>query len=190
MDWKKWLRPWQRPGRIMTEPLRVPGLRWCPSEIRDRLHEIEPLVECVDVGNGYWMLGAIRWSRPACEAAQAAIARELTTDVSMERANRIEILQLTVRHGFRPITIYDCSEPDAGVVEDFRVRDWNYKHRPKATFEDRLRESDDEPGLRRRQAIVLDSLESQRRSISRYLQQSPKSRGRIKLNPGLPYPVH
>ena len=181
----RWLRRRKGKGRLPEEVVRLPGYRACPDDIRRRLHEIDPTVECVDVGRGYWILGALRWNRPSCRAAQEAIRRELE-DVphGMERADRIAMLQLTVRYGFRPIAMYECHEPDHGVVEDFRVRDWNYRWRARQTFLERAKDSDDEPGLRRRQAIMLEGIRHYIPDVARHMR-----RGRGVIHPGVPWKV-
>jgi hypothetical protein len=198
----RWVRRFgKRKGRVAEEVVRLPGYRACPDDIRRRLHEIDPTAECVDVGRGYWILGAIRWNRPSCQAAQEAITREYGVPVSgpagyesedpdeelsRNRTDRVELLRLTVRYGFRPIAMYECAEPDHGLIEDFRVRDWNYKWRMRQTFLDRAMESDDEPGLRRRQAIMLEGIQDYIPNISRHMRGM---KGKLGLHPGVPWKV-
>ncbi len=119
-----------------------------PPEILSALREIDPAADLVCVEGGFWLLG-VRAPNPA---AVEALAGELAGDPHGAHRRRLEdvekldgmmaapkagarlaLLQIYAS-GFKPIEMYRCDRPGYEIVEDFRLRDWNWKNRPDAAF--------------------------------------------------------
>lgn len=119
-----------------------------PPEILSALRAIDPAADLVCVQGGFWVLG-IRAPNPAAEEALAgeikgdphgAYQRRDETQEALDgmmaapRAGaRLALLQLYAS-GFRPITMHKVDRPGFDIVEDFRVRDHNWRTRPEAAW--------------------------------------------------------
>lgn len=153
------------------------GTLTAPPETLAALREIDPQADLVHLEDHVWLLG-IRGPNPA---AQERLHRQLRIldpmkGVSHEMGREFELLQFFAQ-GFRPIQIYRLGEatPDGDVVtfgwivEDFRLRDYNWRIRPaEADAEFRQAISLDE-GNHRRAQVLADFVEAEGGSLWRYV---------------------
>jgi hypothetical protein len=124
-----------------------------PPEILTALREIDPKADLVCVGDGFWWLG-VREPNPA---AVEALAKEVRGDqhgavrLQQDReqyreeagfrltnptaGTRFAMLQV-MADGFKPIHLYECERPGYEIVQDFRLRDHNWRTRPDEAFEE------------------------------------------------------
>lgn len=147
----------------------------CPPEILRQLREIDPkadvleiLPESADDMGSEWLLVTIDPNTHARRELEKSLSRELPPDNVLDaaaEAQRLEWLQL-YSEGIRPVYLYP--KPDGRMVEDFRVRDWNYRHRRKETFDARMDEADLEYGVEERKALLLDMVKAEMRSAYRF----------------------
>lgn len=119
--------------------IAFPQSRTAPPALLQQLREIDANAELVYFGAGRWALGVYRPHRQVIAAA----ARRLAFLSHFARATRDDVhgtrLETT---GFRPIHWYTIQgEPDGRIVEDFRLRDFNYRNQADATFAARMSES-------------------------------------------------
>jgi hypothetical protein len=157
MGLRAWIRSMFRRGCIVPPAFALPGLRDCPPAMLARLREIDPTAVALEIGDGFWQVGFLRWNAEACRLAQQAITRELAGQVGLQRHRRIALLQLTICQGYRPMAMYECPEIDDGVVRDVALADWNYRNRQREAFAENFYESSDEPAIRRRQQVLVDA---------------------------------
>jgi hypothetical protein len=106
------------------------------------LREVDPTAELLYFRNGRWVLGSVRWNAKAVTTAQRMVARAIgviqrhvvqsktggRVTVDRRSRDRLEFCLLAMQ-GFRPIAEYVLhGEPDSAIVNDFRYRDWRYRH--------------------------------------------------------------
>jgi hypothetical protein len=142
----------------------VQGQRTAPDAVLAQLREIDPRADLMLAAPGVWMLGVWNPSRAATGRANrrlARLARLPVRDRNEDLAARIAMATLAAR-GWRPVALYEQQEPDSRIVEDFRQRDFNYRHAADATFEARMAEAEIVP---RTAGLVIDRLQSEARSI-------------------------
>jgi len=159
------------------------GTLTAPPETLAALCEIDPRADLVHLEDNVWLLG-IRGPNPA---AQERLHRQLRIPdpmkgVSHEMGSEFELLQFFAQ-GFRPIQIYRLGEatPDGDVVtfgwivEDFRIRDFNWRVRQKeAEAEFRAAISLDE-GNKWRRRVLEDWAEAEGPSMWRFVFAKAKS---------------
>lgn len=159
------------------------GTLTAAPETLQALREIDADADLVHVEGRKWLLG-VRGPNPG---AQDAIRRQLTIvdphkNTSREAALEFELLQLFAG-GFRPIQLYTIGDiaPDGGVVtfgwiiEDFRIRDFNYRTRrseAEAEFLDAI--SLDEADKKRSQ-VMADFAEAEGPSLFRHVMRRARS---------------
>lgn len=132
--------------------LRI-GPGTAPPEIVSALQEIDPRAELIHLEGERWWLG-IRAENPkaredmASGQAKLLARRAPVIDDPVERA--IVEAELGVEYqmrqvmamGFRPVSVYRCEKaPGHEIVEDFRIRDYNWRTQTQAQQERALKDS-------------------------------------------------
>lgn len=154
-----------------------------PPETLSALREIDPDADLVHVDGRQWLLG-VRQPNPG---AQERIQNQLRLvdpykATSWEAAREFELLQLFAS-GFRPIALYQLGDetPDGDVVtfgwivEDFRIRDFNYRTRRKEAEAEFLDAISLDVGNRRRARVLAEWAEAEGPSLFRYVFQRARS---------------
>lgn len=121
-----------------------------PPEVLAGLRRIDSKADLIHLGGGQWWLG-IRAPNPKAheQLAHAQLrARGIPTIADpaeravaqMELAKEFKMRQI-MADGFRPVALYDFpGAPDHTVVEDFRIRDFNWRTKTEAQIQRELRE--------------------------------------------------
>lgn len=148
-----------------------------PPETLDALRTIDADADLVHVEGRQWLLG-VRQPNPG---AQERIENQLRLvdphkATSWEAAREFELLQLFAS-GFRPIALYELGEerPDGEVVtfgwivEDFRIRDFNFRVRRKEAEAEFLDAISLDAGNKRRARVVADWAEAEAPSLFRHV---------------------
>lgn len=165
-----------------------------PPEILAGLRAIDPDADLIHLGGDEWLLGVQKENHPA----KARIEEQLKTishesvavrdpadraRVFMEMAREVQLLQFYA-NGFRPIHLYECpAGPQADLVENFRLRDFNWRIRPAAAFRELADEvSFDVQDRKKRTNVVRDFMRLEGKSLCRHVFKRAKSF----LQPGLP----
>ncbi len=172
-----------------------PSERTCPPEVLRGLRGIDPAAELLYVGRGRWWLAVVLWDwQIVCSAAWCL--RQLRAGVTrmefgiewkeqLERAKsnaeRAMMMRLGVQ-GFRgPIAEYHYRDPDSRIVEDFRLRDWNYRVCPEETVAAAIDHAAGVPQFNARIATLMDASRTRGWDAMRH---SVRGRGFV-VNPGL-----
>jgi len=129
------------------------GTRETPEEVKTALEAIDPSAELIHLGGKRWWLG-IRAPNPKAadpmelEGAYNAVSRKSSIpDRAEAAAMDVELeKELTMRQimaaGFRPVALYTVERGELGtIVEDFRLRDHNWKTKTPKQIEKELKES-------------------------------------------------
>lgn len=127
----------------------------CPPEIDAALKAIDPEAELVHLEGRKWWLG-VKAPNPAAveqlaDAHQHATVDPTLTDpveramVAVELAREFQMFQVMAR-GFKPVALYTVGAGSDDVtfgqiVEDFRIRDYNWRTKTAAQLERELRDS-------------------------------------------------
>lgn len=150
-------------GRVET--------RRVPRAVLEQLREIDPRADLIYGGDGVWILGVVNPNALVTASAYRHLERELRKPEAQQHPRRIAVLRRVLDDGFRIVAAYELGpERDFGrIVEDFRERDFNYRNRREAAFEEALERSDVH-GDRYVQRIrtVRDFVAAEARSIWRH----------------------
>lgn len=142
-----------------------------PASVVRALRAVDPKAQLVHLGGKLWWLGVEDPKPEPTKLAGEIRDRHLTMPVQaqneLSNALRLEMLNRCAA-GFRPIAIYEADEPGREIVEDFRERDFNWRHRREQTFRERLKDSDIYAGLEERMAKMRDFIQSEGKSIWHY----------------------
>ncbi len=112
--------------------LQETGERNPPAGLLARLRAIHPRAELVDVGSEWW-LGLVEpnpYRRRTGQRLMARLTKDADPDPGDLRLARLLLADFTL--------VAKYAEADGAMVEDFRRRDWQFKHDPAA---DSLRET-------------------------------------------------
>lgn len=159
-----------------------------PLEILQGLRAIDPAADLVHLGGAQWLLGV---RRPNPEAA-AEIEKQLKTltltrnevvdvadraRVDQETALELQLLQYCATTGFRPIHPYtiDNGRSMHEIVQDFALRDHNWRNRPDAAFAELAEAVSIDAADAKRTAIVLAKIQADARSMFRYVIRRARS---------------
>lgn len=159
------------------------GTLTAPPETIAALRDIDPAADLVHLENDVWLLG-IRAPNPG---AQERLQRQLklldpVKGLSYEMGLEFQLLQFFAS-GFRPIQMYRLGErtPEGEIVtfgwivEDFRIRDFNWRVRQKESeAEFRAAISLDE-GNKWRRRVLEDWAEAEGPSMWRFVFAKAKS---------------
>jgi hypothetical protein len=148
-----------------------PSERTCPPAVLRDLRTIDPAAELLYVGRGRWWLAVVRWDwnivrdaakvlrllRQGVTRMEYGIAWSEQLERAKSNAERATMMRLGVQ-GFRgPIAEYTYRDPDSRIVEDFRLRDWNYRVCPEETVNESIAYASGEPQLAARIATLKDA---------------------------------
>lgn len=101
-----------------------------PPELVAALQEIDEDADLVHLGGDEWLLGVRRPNPAASDRLQEQLAQlDPVKAASGEAAKEFRLLQFCAK-GFRPIQLYHAERPGPEIVEDFRIRDYNWRIRP------------------------------------------------------------
>jgi hypothetical protein len=159
------------PGLVLDDPATMPLVyhpspRQCPPAVRRGLRAIDPTAELVYLRTGNWLLGSVRPTRIRQRKAirvldglsrHGADTTGMTdAEIDLLRYQRYGTFMVAklILQGFAPIKLYHTWDPDSSIVEDFRRRDWLYRHRADAEFAERQDEAEGGPEERARFAAL------------------------------------
>lgn len=140
-----------------------------PPELLEALRRIDPKADLVCVGQGFWVLGVREPNPYAVKVLEDELRddphgahrrledREFhLTDRGLAQpsaASRLQLLQLYAS-GFKPIELYQVQRPGFDIVEDFRIRDHNWRTRPELAWQDTKARAAVETGDRARMDVL------------------------------------
>lgn len=161
------------------------GSRVVPPDVLVALREIDRAAQLVHLGGREWLLGVERPNPAAKERVEAQLkaiteARIGGIDhidkvrVRNELGKEFQLLQLCAE-GFRPIHLYDVDGSFAHVVEDFRLRDHNWRTRPEAAFKELQDEISFDVQDAKRTELVREFVDQEGGSLFRHVFQKAKS---------------
>lgn len=149
-----------------------------PASTMRALRQIDPKARLIHLGGRKWWLGV---QDPQPEAMELAgdirenhlskLPQQIKNELSS--ALRLEMLN-ECAEGFRPIAVYECDVPGEDVIEDFRIRDHNWRHRADATVEERLREASFEEQFEQRKQAMREMVQATFPSIHKYVLRRAK----------------
>lgn len=173
-------RPYPHGAGARAGPLtlgRDMGPLTAPQETLEALRTIDADADLVHLEGAEWLLG-VRQPNPG---AQEKIQRQLAIvdphkNTSWEAAREFELLQL-LASGFRPIALYHLGERQLDgdvvtfgwIVEDFRLRDFNYRVRRREAEAEFLDAISLDEGNRRRAQVMADFAEAEGPSLFRHV---------------------
>ena len=154
-----------------------------PREVQDQLRAIDPDAELLHLGGPEWLL-CVRQPNPG---AQERIQRQLKLldphkAIDHEAGREFQLLQLYAS-GVRPIQLYRLGELDGDgeritfgwIVEDFRIRDFNWRVRPRETEREMRDAMSLDAGNRRRARVMAEYMEAEGPSLFRYVMKRARS---------------
>lgn len=97
--------------------------------------------------------------------------------VDQEIALELQLLQFCASTGFRPIHPYTLAQGESmhAIVQDFALRDHNWRTRPDAAFAELAEAVSLDAGDARRTAIVREKIMQDARSMFRYVMRGARS---------------
>lgn len=163
------------------------GAETAPAEVLEALRQIDPTADLVHVHGRTWLLG----TRRPNPGAQARIQKQLRllephrlTDPTS--GLEFQLLQFYAG-GFNPISMYELGtegRDEAGqvaqidfsyIVEDFRIRDFNWRVRPKEAEAEFLDAISLDAGNRRRAALMAEFADQEAGSLFRHVMRRARS---------------
>lgn len=114
--------------------------REAPAHIVRALREIDHRAELVELIPGKWILGIVVPNDERIRRGTALMEQELRKDKGNQELSRLRFAHLCM-DGFGQVALYEMKEPDSRIVEDFRERDFNYRHylnKTQQEFEDEV----------------------------------------------------
>lgn len=157
-----------------------------PPEVQAALKEIDPAARLVHLGGREWLLGVQR-PNPAARAKVEDALKKLssaTVSGSIDLAERValqnelgkefQLMQLCAE-GFRPIHLYEVDGSFAEVVNDFRLRDHNWRVRPEAAFREMRDELSFDVQDAKRTERVREAMDQEGGSLFRHVFKKAKS---------------
>lgn len=154
-----------------------------PREALEALRAIDPDADLVHLGKREWLLG-VRQPNPG---AQERIQKQLKLldprkHFDHEAGREFQLLQLYAG-GFKPIQLYQLGDRDQDgelitfgwIVQDFRVRDFNYRVRPQEAMAELKDAISLEAGNRRRAAVMREYAEQEGGSLFRHAMKRARS---------------
>lgn len=161
------------------------GSRVVPPDVLAALREIDKAANLVHLGGREWLLGVER-PNPAAKKKVEAQLKAITEGriggidhadkvrVQNELGKEFQLLQLCAQ-GFRPIHLYDVDDSFAHVIEDFRLRDFNWRTRPEAAFRELRDEISFDVQDAKRTEIVREAMDQEGGSLFRHVFRKAKS---------------
>lgn len=141
-----------------------------PRGVVEALREIDEDADLVYLGEQKWLLG-VRRPNPAAEKRLEEQLRHLDPHrgLSPEMAHEFELLQFYADEPFRPIHLYETDEPGWEIVEDFRMRDWNWRVRPAEAIREMKDEISIESRDERRNQRVREIIDAEGPGLFRHV---------------------
>lgn len=101
------------------------------------LRAIDPTLDCHYVGDGRWIVGAVRPNEPRRQAAMSLLSRPETHGDPQKATHAMLVIR-----GFSPIQSYEFTgQAWQHVVRDIRERDWRFRTKPEEAFREKLQTS-------------------------------------------------
>lgn len=164
-----------------------------PPEALIPLREIDPDAELLHLGGDEWLLG----TRGPNPAAAQKLAKQLSRldplkAMDHELGKEFQLLQICA-DGFRPVHLYEIGSPvtyDDGrerpctwgyIVEDFRMRDFNWRTRAKAALQETRDAASLEKANAWRDDVLRDFAEAEGPSLHRHVFK--RARGFLQRTP-------
>lgn len=163
-----------------------------PPETLEALRGIDPDADLVHVEGATWILGVRKPNPEAQERIQRQLQLvDLYKATSYAAGLEFELLQLYAG-GFRPIQLYTLGEELEGgevvtfgwIVEDFRLRDYNWRVREKAAHAEFRDAISLDRGNERRANVFRDFFDAEGKGLWRHVM----AKARNFLQPGLHAP--
>lgn len=157
----------------MKRLVNIPESRTAPKEVIQRLREIDPAAELVYMGGGRWRLGRVVPSRDRTRKGTLLLMWESRMPAEKQDGTNLRIGRLA-QQGFGSIAEYQVQgEPGAQIVEDFRLRDFNFRTNSEATFQARLAESAGDTAAIEKENRIMDWLDVQAPDVWRHAFKHP-----------------
>lgn len=100
-----------------------------PPTLLRQLRRVDPALDCHYLGEGRWIVGAVRPTSKRREIAGKMLEREDAKDPMKAQ------FAMLAYHGFAPMAAYRIQGGLFGhVVEDIRERDWRWRTNPDEAF--------------------------------------------------------
>ena len=167
--------------KVDTEPLvTMPGPR-PPDRVVEELRKIDPRAELVYFGHGRWLLGAVSPNPYRQNKGEAMLraCRMVSVGDDSERAVHRRRLASLAAQGFRTIQMYEFAEgagaPFDRIVEDFRIRDRNYRVALGDHLEQREREIDGRADEERTTETLLEAARAKASDVTKYAFRKARS---------------
>jgi len=146
-----------------------------PKRLMRELRRVDPRVDLVYFGHGRWLLGATSPNtvRQAKGRAMLRANRALTIgDESQRAVDRRRLADLAAQ-GFRFIQMYRFEKgaggPDHRILQDFRLRDRNWKNALGDHLEEHEREMDGRAHTERTIDLLMEKVDAAKESILKYI---------------------
>lgn len=163
------------------------GSRVVPPDVLAALRTIDKAAQLVHLGGREWLLGVERPNLAAKQKVEAQL-KAITEGrvggidhldklrVQNELGKEFQLLQLCAQ-GFRPIHLYDVDDSlgFGHVIEDFRLRDHNWRTRPEAAFRELRDEISFDVQDAKRTEIVREAMDQEGGSLFRHVFKKAKS---------------
>lgn len=163
------------------------GSYQAPPELLAALREIDPAADLVHLGDDAWLLGVRQPNAPArarLDEQLTKITRAQITGhdaaeralVQAELAKEVAVLQLCA-DGFRPIHLYHADQPGWGrlMIEDFRLRDFNWRTRREAAVQELREEISFDHQDKKRTNLLVEFFEQEGSSLWHKVMRRAKS---------------
>jgi hypothetical protein len=113
----------------MRNHIHFPAARRVPVDTLRELRQVDPRAELLHIEGTRWMLGAVHPGDRALLHQGALQIRSTTRWLTRAILNKVRLGRALLQ-GFKPIAEYQvATEMDfARIVQDFRERDWRYRH--------------------------------------------------------------
>jgi hypothetical protein len=159
------------------------GSLTAPPETLSALQGIDAAADLVHLGGNEWMLG-VRGPNPGAQERIHKALRRLhpVKGLSHELGREFQLLQFYAS-GFRPIMLYQLGELDPDgepitfgwIVEDFRIRDFNWRVRPREAEAELKDAISLDAGNKRRAQVMADYFDQEGGSIFRHVFKRARS---------------
>lgn len=165
------------------------GARTAPEETIRAIQEVDPDAHLLHLGGNEWLLGIRRENPGARERIHKQLkALDARKDTTPWAGREFQLLQLYAYGlpgdtGFQPIMMYElgAEDPDGEtitfgwIVEDFRVRDFNWRVRPKAAEKELMDAISLDVQDRKRTEVIREFVDAEGPSLFRHVFKRARS---------------
>lgn len=162
-----------------------------PQEVVTALRAIDPDADLVHLGGNEWLLGVRKPNDAARQKVEEQLKQLTTSRILLgdaaERAyteaqmgKELQLLQFCASAPFRPIQLYHVGGGEGEVtfgeiVQDFRLRDFNWRTRPEAAFRELKEAVSTDIADARRTELVREKMRAEAGSMFRFVMKKARS---------------